>query len=302
MKRQLIPMFDQLLRMISPNKKSIFLAGSEAIFDGSIQCQNFLATQGIDKKTARSVWQATELIFKDNKLVASKLYEHGDAQKRELEEGESGLPYQEVHVHPIRLFVRSETGPHQLGGQVPEGFRFPPEHNQVPFQYLGYISKEDAAFNWLPFDLPLICPIFYNIEKVFLDYSDPAAPIVIRADEYLKLTTFYEEIGPGSFVNYEPVRFDTELAYDFVEGQGHTGVPAWIQNPAIPRCPKTDRIMKFVCELGSDMGVETAETNVVPSEPFMADSFGKLNFWGDGDLYVFFEPDSKTACYIIQHT
>jgi hypothetical protein len=82
----------------------------------------------------------------------------------------------------------------------------------------------------------------------------------------------------------------------------HSGIPEWIQYPYFPRCPKTNKILRFVCQLKSFGGVMVEETNAVFKDKHYKSYFNKLNFWSDGDLFVFFEPESKVACYFIQNT
>ena len=58
--------------------------------------------------------------------------------------------------------------------------------------------------------------------------------------------------------------------------------------------------MKFLCQFIG--GVRTKRTNVEPKKEFYRRYYEKLDFWGGGYLYVFFEPTSKVACYFIQNT
>lgn len=95
----------------------------------------------------------------------------------------------------------------------------------------------------------------------------------------------------------------TEKETDFA-GIGHTAVPNWIQYPDIPTCPKSNKTMKLLCQLTYDGvdDIKTKLTNVKPEDEWYKQYFENMNFWGDGDLYIFFEPESKVMCFIIQHT
>lgn len=101
---------------------------------------------------------------------------------------------------------------------------------------------------------------------------------------------------------YEQVRFttkeDSEIGYEI----GFSGIPNWIQFSDIPRCPKTQKTMRFLCQVQSNDKITTNKTNIKPVNEWYKKHFESMNFWGDGDLYVFFEPESKIACYIIQKT
>ena len=60
--------------------------------------------------------------------------------------------------------------------------------------------------------------------------------------------------------------------------------------------------MRFLCQLQSSDDIKTKETNIKPEDDWYKQYFEKMNFWGDGDLFVFFHPESKIACYMIQNT
>ena len=58
--------------------------------------------------------------------------------------------------------------------------------------------------------------------------------------------------------------------------------------------------MKFVIQING--GLEAEKTNVNPKDEFYRHYYENMNFWGDGDLYFFYEPESKVGCYFIQNT
>lgn len=60
--------------------------------------------------------------------------------------------------------------------------------------------------------------------------------------------------------------------------------------------------MKFVCQLTSWSDLKTEFTNVIAEDDYEQKLFEKMNFWCDGDLYIFMQPESKTVCYFIQNT
>ena len=59
--------------------------------------------------------------------------------------------------------------------------------------------------------------------------------------------------------------------------------------------------MKFICQLGSFSDIKAIFSNVKPTDG-MEQYFQKLNFWCDGNLYIFIEPTSKIMCYTMQNT
>lgn len=58
--------------------------------------------------------------------------------------------------------------------------------------------------------------------------------------------------------------------------------------------------MRFLCQINE--GVTTKYSNVIPKNEYYRNYYEKLNFWGDGDLFVFIEPVERTVCYFIQNT
>lgn len=85
---------------------------------------------------------------------------------------------------------------------------------------------------------------------------------------------------------------------------GSAGVPNWIQNPAIPRCPKTGAVMRFVCQLNSTGSVGARRHNLdLTNEPESTRHYyTEMNFWCDGNLFVFLHPESRMAAYLLQNT
>lgn len=278
------------------------MAGWSVEFNGDEQCQKFLETQVIDKETANSISSSIDLVFKNSKLV--KAYDNDDGFKteRELNESEIGFEFQELKpnsIFNIRQIPKSES---YLGGEIPDEFSIPEFEFNAPFQYLGKFSKSDEAFSWLPFDLHLAAPIYLNFDKLYLDYADPLNPKVINVEELRKTNNSFDDLKPNSEIVYEQVFIKTEKSNNF-GGLGHTGVPNWIQHPDIPTCPKSKKTMKFLCQLSYDgLDVKTKRTNVKLKNEWDEQYFEKLNFWGDGDLFIFFEAQSKVVCFLIQNT
>lgn len=293
-------MFKNFFNRQNKITKSIFLAGWEVHLNGDQQCENFIATQITNEATVKTLYSGIELIFENQKLIKAYDYEDGDRKDRQLKKDEIGLEYKKFEENKILQLVEDKAGLHQLGGEIPNEFQIPENNCVVPFQYLGYINNQDRNFNWLPFKVHLICPIYLNIENVFLDYSDLNKPTIINKEEVESTDTSYDEdLNQNSEIVFN------EMKFSFIEGKefseiGDAGIPNWIQYPAIPICPKSGNRMKFLCQL--NRGVSAKRTNVEPKDEWYRNYYEELNFWGDGDLFVFFEPTSKVACYFIQNT
>lgn len=283
--------------------KSIYLAGWEAEFNGDQQCQSFIKTQAVNKLTSKKLWSSIELVFENNKLTKAFDYDEGKRSPRKLNQNELGLKYTPVEPNQIFEFIRTENSQSYLGGEKPNNFNIPRTEFIAPFIYFGKLSNQDEPFNWLPFDLNLVSPIYSNLNATFIDYSNPLQPQIINIDELKKAGNSYElELKNDSYLEFKKQHIKYQKINREPRRFAHSGIPNWIQYPEIPICPKSKNLMKFVIQINSDSGIEKSKSNIVGRKEFYQQYFDHLNFWGDGDIFIFFEPSSKVACYIIQNT
>lgn len=277
------------------NIRRVYLSGWDVHLNGDQHCEDFIATQITTKEIFRRASLGLELIFENDKLINAIDYEDGEKKKeRKLQDDEVGLVFQQFPLNRVYQFEESRRGKHQLGGNVPKGFILPQCNTVVPFQYLGHIDDRVEPFKWLPFKLHLTAPIYLNVMNVYLHYEDPMRPVVINVEDLEGADTSYDELNRETEIVFESARFNFVEDVEF--GGNCAGIPQWIQGSDIPRCPKSGNRMKFVCQLHGGVGVK--RSNVDDANGY----FTEMNFWGDGDLFVFFEPASKVACYFIQNT
>lgn len=289
-------------------KKSIYLVGSEVLLNGDEQSQRFIETQVVEKEVARENVDGLELIFKDNKLVKKYQWMYGERDELSLEKGEANMELKFDPIpHPIYVIEKSEsTSESYLGGGIPNGFTIPEFNRKPSFQFLGTLSNTTKGLKWLPFDLLLTVPLYGHFDPLFLDYSDPLSPRVINEDAYLNSDYDDEIVKHDSEIVYKKTFIKTDQKDEipeFGENIGIIGVPTWIQYPAIPVCPKSGKTMKFVCQLkfGIDIPLESSSL-VFDEKSNSASHIMNLNFYVDGDLYLFMDPESKVVCVIIQHS
>ncbi|TAE00207.1 MAG: hypothetical protein EAZ97_06540 [Bacteroidetes bacterium] len=200
-------------------------------------------------------------------------------------------------------FVRNEEGKHQIGGEFPANFEIPKNEFLAGFQYLGYIDNTDSLFSWLPFRVNLIHPIYCDDYFVYLDYNNPNAPTIIEPQNTADSTSAFSEIDKNSKIIFEGVKVSTIIntEEDNYKCIGIAGEPEWLREIDVPICPKSGKPMMFLCQLGSCSNINAVYSNIKP-EKGMEEYFQKLNFWCDGNLYIFIEPISKTMCYTMQNT
>jgi hypothetical protein len=143
-----------------------------------------------------------------------------------------------------------------------------------------------------------------------LDYTDPPCPVIINREIVDRAENEADPLNKESKIIFEPQKYNfkklqgaksNRLSYSDRE---LAGMPSWMQTPVVPVCPKTGRIMHFVCQLAG--GNKVLESNIELGafdkydKEFWESEFDHLHFWGNGTLYVFFEPLAKTACLFIQ--
>lgn len=200
-------------------------------------------------------------------------------------------------------FIRDAQGRHQIAGDIPSDFEIPKNEFLAGFQYLGYIDNTDPLFSWLPFKVNLIHPIYTDEYHVYLDYDNPNAPTIIHPRDTAASTSAFDEVDKDSKVIFEAVKVNAVAKDEIDEYEciGMAGESDWLQDTEIPICPKSGIPMRFLCQLGSSGDINATYSNVVPTDG-MEQHFQKLNFWCDGNLYIFIEPTSKTMCYTMQNT
>ena len=161
-----------------------------------------------------------------------------------------------------------------------------PIDGDYTINYFGKISKE--LIDWIPYnEIELFSPEFLK-GILFIDYSDPLNPKYINEEVIEKVN--YPDSKKGYYIQqYRSKLFSSKPRIrDGAESYGNLGVPEWVQNCEIPRCPKTNRVMKFLIQIGKYNdhypNIENDDYQYVP------------------DVYFFFEPQSKTMAIVLQTT
>ena len=273
--------------------KRIYLTYDSVSFDGNERCESYLKTQRISESNAKKLDASIELVYRDDKLVEA--YER---QRVNLSYSEIGFDYKEYPIHSILKLRSNKNGKHQLGGKLPSESSFPDNNCKVPFQYLGYISHLDKNFSWLSSTIHLMCPIYLNINKVYLDYSNKGKPILINRLEVEECGTNYDGLSESTLIEFDSLKFDLVPKDGFSWAQ--SGVAFFLQNTTIPKCPKSGKLMKFLCQISG--GVSVSFSNANPKVKSNNMYFQELDIWEGGILYVFVEPTEQTVCYFIQCT
>lgn len=285
------------------HENRIYLLDTDWLRDPSVFTLDYLKANATTLDVVRHNALGYELIYQDQQLV--KVNEYNVAFG--TEPLDYALKYLEIDFHylgdiePLEYYIAEQyphKGWHRLGGEVPSQFIMPVEAQQIAFQYLGYLRPQTGVLDWLPNDLHLICPTYTNFERLYLDYSNPLSPKVINSTEILQAEVISTALKPNARLVYETVGFD------FVKGTKQSfqydsaGLPYWAQSREPVYCPISGNLMRFVCQLKGEILVEYLEGLDEPVVDYS--DYETMNFWGDGVLYVYFEPSTQVACLFIQ--
>lgn len=208
-------------------------------------------------------------------------------------------------VSPLSILALdyAATGFHSIGGPIVPNFRLP-THPNLPAscQYIATISRHDPVFDWLPIEtLHLAYPLFASVGPLFLDYSNPMAPEIIQCD---LIEHTFQCVTTDTVLEYEQLFFSANELDDkpLYSNLGQTGVPSWIQHPEDPRCPKSGKRMRFLFQMDCTNSKIVRKEGVGTEDADIQSYLDTINFWCDGLLYVFIEPETAVVCMLIQNT
>jgi hypothetical protein len=315
-------------------ENKIFLAISPLLLDldGSLVCNDIIATHSTTEEVASCIDNSMMLLYENNTLVKAintgKKFSKRKIKEITLPTGFENVRYTEIQNYPFNMRVASKDSISYLGGNKPDELIMP-NFGVVSFQYLGFISENEQIFKGKGWNLDLIFPIYSNVEKVFIDYSDPLRPSVLNTAELEKATTSHDDyINSHTKIDYLKKKIEfykpvNKIQRRVFDSSSLAGIPNWIQNAYIPHCPKSGNRMDFLMQIGPILASATSiiKSNIkLPNaegvapiskneqidvdyiENLKKNYYEKMNFWGDGTLYIFFEPETKVVCYFIQNT
>lgn len=298
-----------MLKMFKKDKKESFF--SNVIFDmeESEEMHEILSQSRIDISTAENMEGAMKVIYKNNNAHEMIWIEEGDYLDVEnVRYKNKPISFRDYPINKYRTLIPQKDGIHQLGGFTPENFKMPQNITSTPNIYLGRLNCEmEESLKWSKLNQAhLVCPIHADFETIYLDYSNPLEPKLLSSENKESISSAYDDLTPNDEIVFKELKVGTtELLIDLIyEDQvlGNIGAPTWIQHELIPKCPKTGKHMKFLIMLETNMVVELETSNVNINDESMRGYIESFNFWCDGALFIFYEPDSKIMAYFIQNT
>lgn len=197
-----------------------------------------------------------------------------------------------------------ENGPHHLGGAAPEGFL--PAKTGFPndTQYIGTLMPGDPGMAQIREPLHICVPLFDDFNGVVLDYSDPLKPVP-AAPENWKQTYIGSSYGRVSYPEGVVFRQQHFVSTGDVQGDdpraevGTCVLPEFVQSPAFLTSPVTGKLLPFLCQIKTGV-TKLAEDVVLTCETYEISPY--LNFWGDGVLFLFWEPETRQLGILTQNT
>jgi hypothetical protein len=206
------------------------------------------------------------------------------------------------------VLVVNKQGIHRIGGKPMKDISIP-EFEHSPVIYLGLISNHENEMSLLDFDFHMMCPIFIDLsEPIFFDYSDSKNPKIIYENVETNFYPYFEDIPNSAYIEYQETNFSFERLnptktkigvhnVDYIPGEiGTFGKPIWLRDEKWPICPTNGKEMTFLFQLG-----DVDESKTLKGQKILEKEFIKLYLNFGGDLYVFYEPESKTVAYMIQY-
>lgn len=262
----------------------------------------FLDVHCISAQLAFNKEDAYRLRFVNDKLDLVEKIVHSSAPPRYFKYQEyNKLIGQEQLIDPKQIpkspyaISYAQNGINCIGGPAPSGLTIPKPIGKIQVEYLGLLSNSEPAFEWLPYDIHMVCPILLDeFVYVFVDYSNPLKPEMLNRTA---LEAFrYSDYSINVQREFKKKPFKLKKTKNRWNPEKRAaGIPDWAQYPDIPQCPKTGKYMKFVFQLSSFPGIKTIS-------PVKEKGHDTINFWGSGGLFVFIEPESNVVGMLIQNT
>lgn len=277
--------------------------------DETDRMHEILSYSRISKSSAENSEFAMKLIYENG--VAIKLYEIEEGEYCEefkVRFSDKPISYKDYRINDLRRIITNENGNHYFGGIFPDDFVKPDNPTLGPLIYLGQLKCSiDKYFEWtnIP-NIHLVCPIHADFDIIYLDYSTPNKPKLIDVKQPQPISTAYDDLKPTDIIEFEktPISFE-KPKLELVEEEsylGSSGAPRWVQNEEIPKCPKSGKSMKFLLSIDTNEQVALKYSNVEIKDESMRNYIESFNFWCDGELFIFIEPETKTIAYFIQNT
>ncbi len=275
-----------------------YLAGWEVYLENKEETIDFFKTHGVTKNgfdLFNQIQAGIELELDGQKIV--RAYQHQQGHQKLKWENEE-LPLEDWVDHSVFFLKKDVSGNHRIGGAKPTDLKLPEHPNvKTKFQYIGTFDGNDPVFRWLNVEqFNIVFPLFECNSGVYFDYSNPLEPKVLEPTTF---TDDWEDIFLQDTqiefeqVNYRSIHQLEDIGLFENRDVLLCGIPMWYQYPRVPKCPKTNEPMRFVCSIESDPSIKVVNDHQVHNDILI---FGDM-----GHLMVFYHTTSKVAFVMMEH-
>jgi len=285
---------------LKSNQKAIYLMGWNYKLTEQSEFEDKASVYSIKSEDYNIPYFTTQLIFEEGILKYRYEYQRVVDEVVSVQErpiGENRINYIDLKSHEMIDILKSEIGRSHIGGKLPDDFTLPTLTNGEEVHYLGKFSTKDSVFNWLPFDLHLIHPLKMSFNQIFYDYSDHLRPKIIDEQQIkiYQIDNSYE-LSVGYTLPRTNLKF-IERGLDGIS-LGEVGIPMVEKPYLLPKCPKSEQIMKFVGSIRYSWLSKNVE-NYTKLENHKEDKpLEEIGFDNMGSLDIFIDINTKTVCYI----
>lgn len=297
-----------MLNLFKSKSKGSFFSNYDIELEEGEATHEILSQTRVDKRTAELLEGAMKIEYKNG--IANKVHwiEEGDyIEEDEPTFEKAPVIFKDYPINTYKVLISHKQGQHKLGGEIPTDFKLPRNNTQTPYVYLGKLNCDrENSLTWTKIDqFQMICPMFADFDIIFLDYTNPNAPILVNPQDVEDCGSAYDDLKTDDEIVFKELSVRME---DIKRNQteedviGNIGAPIWIQGDRIPICPKSGKKMKFLVMLDTSDKVQFNRSTVDIKDESMRRYLESFNFWCDGCLFIFFEPESKMAAYYIQNT
>lgn len=212
-----------------------------------VDLEAILKTQLISEQDVHKFCIATRLEFKQGRL-----FKITDLFLDEADEIIDVTPFKNLIPKITQLTNRHKflaadlNGSFELFGKKEGLVEFPMDGNYT-INYFGKINQN--LIKWLPYEeMELFCPEFLK-GILYIDYSNNLQPKYIN-QEIIEKVNYPDKEKGYTIKEYKSKTFIAKTDLDESLGSyGNMGVPEWVHHCEIPRCPKTNRVMKFLIQI-----------------------------------------------------
>lgn len=251
------------------SKKEIHILG-DLFFESEEQLEQYISTFSCEKKEIpflKFMDTCTTLHFNRNDQL-SKISEHYEDGKdvEKIDGADFPFKFRAIPGHPFYFLVKSDIDSgNYIGRQIDEAAESGESKKMIISCHLSTVDFPDFPLETFNIKLPED-----GIEEPrYIDLTEQEDTCILPE---LPDKFYFKKFSIRDLKDKALAAFDHW-------NSGSSGIPSFVQEVFLPVCPKSGKLMKFLCQF----------------------NLNQLNI-GEGVLYVFFESTSQMLCVFSQET